>query len=176
MREIPQHTAFNLTVFLTDASDPRVGLTGATLTGIEICKDGGAFTSDSPTQTERDFGWYELAFTAADSDTPGDFEVHYSATGALDGERQVWISPRPHPEPCAATGTPTTTTVDTTDLLAGTANDFWADAFIRFVNGNAAGQLKQITGSSESGGTTTLTFGAMTDAASSGDDFVVINI
>ena len=76
-----QSTARNLMVFLADSTDHVSGKTGATLT-VSISKDGGAFSSISPTITERGNGWYSIALTTGHTDTIGDFVLRATAAGA----------------------------------------------------------------------------------------------
>lgn len=89
---LKQSTARNLLVFVTDEADHVTGLEGATLT-ITASKDGGAFSSISPTVTERGDGWYSLALTTSHTDTLGDLALHITATGAdpTDLVRQVVV-------------------------------------------------------------------------------------
>lgn len=81
MRELYKDTAANVMVFMADSSDHVTGKAAATLT-ITASKDGAAFSSISPTVTERGNGWYSLALTAAHTDTLGDLALHITATGA----------------------------------------------------------------------------------------------
>jgi hypothetical protein len=81
MREVKQSTAKNYMVFMTDMADHVTGKTGLTL-AITASKDGAAFASISPTVTERGSGWYNLALTAAMTDTLGDLTIHITGTGA----------------------------------------------------------------------------------------------
>lgn len=81
MRIFKQSTATNIMVFMTDSSDHITGKTGLTLS-ITASKDGAAFASITPTVTERGNGWYNLALTAAHTDTIGDLALHITATGA----------------------------------------------------------------------------------------------
>lgn len=78
---IKQNTARNLMVFMTDSSDHVTGKTGATLT-ITLSKDGGAFSSISPSVTDRGSGWYNVALTSGNTNTIGDFVLHITASGA----------------------------------------------------------------------------------------------
>jgi hypothetical protein len=81
MRWLPQNTAANITVFLVDSADHRSGKTGATLT-VEVSKDGGAFSSISPTVTELSYGWYKLELTSSHTDTQGEITFHITAPDA----------------------------------------------------------------------------------------------
>lgn len=81
MRILKQSTARSMVVFMTDSSDHVSGKTGLTLT-ITASKDGGAFSSISPTVTELANGWYKLALTTSHTDTLGDLALHITAAGA----------------------------------------------------------------------------------------------
>lgn len=81
MRLLTQNLAANVSVFLTLASDSKTGATGLTLT-VQVMKDGGAFATITPTVTERGAGWYNLALTAAHTDTLGDLCFHITAATA----------------------------------------------------------------------------------------------
>ena len=81
MRSIWKSTAYTLMVFMTDSADHVTGKTGLTLT-ITASKAGAAFSSISPTVTERGNGWYSLDLTTGHTDTDGDLAIHISASGA----------------------------------------------------------------------------------------------
>ncbi|MEN6532962.1 MAG: hypothetical protein ABFD89_04825, partial [Bryobacteraceae bacterium] len=81
MRRLFLATAYDLTVFMTDAADHIAGKTGLTLT-ITASKAGGSFGSITPTVTELADGWYKLALTTSHVDTLGDLALHITATGA----------------------------------------------------------------------------------------------
>lgn len=81
MRVSKKSTARNVMVFMTDSSDHISGKTGLTLT-ITASKDGAAFSSISPTVTERGSGWYNIALTTSHTDTVGDLALHVTASGA----------------------------------------------------------------------------------------------
>src|ERR1051326_3815027 len=81
MRILTQSTARNVMVFMTDSTDHITGKASLTLT-ITASKDGGAFSSISPTVTDRGSGWYELALTTSHTDTLGDLVLHITGTGA----------------------------------------------------------------------------------------------
>lgn len=81
MSQLKQSTARDKMIFMTDSADHVTGKTGLTLT-LTLSKNGGAFTSISPTVTERGNGWYSLALTSSHTDTLGDFVVRATATGA----------------------------------------------------------------------------------------------
>lgn len=66
---------------MIDSTDHITGKTGLTLT-ITLSKNGAAFSTITPTVTDRGSGWYNLALTTAHTDTLGDFVLHITATGA----------------------------------------------------------------------------------------------
>jgi hypothetical protein len=78
---VKQSTARNLMVFLTDSTDHVSGKTGATLS-VSLSKNGAAFSSISPTVTERGNGWYNIALTSSHTDTLGDLVLRATASGA----------------------------------------------------------------------------------------------
>lgn len=81
MALLKQSTARERMVFMVDDTDHVTGAEGLTL-AIEASKNGGAFSSISPTVTERGDGWYSLLLTTSHTDTLGDFALHITATGA----------------------------------------------------------------------------------------------
>jgi hypothetical protein len=88
---LKQSTARNLMVFLTDSADHVTGKTGATLS-VSLSKNGAAFSSISPTVTERGDGWYNIALTSSHTDTLGDLVLRATASGAdpIDLREQVF--------------------------------------------------------------------------------------
>lgn len=81
MMDREQNTASNEMILMIQSSDHVTGLTGASLT-ITASKDGGTFSSITPTVTERGNGWYNLALTALHKDTLGNLVLHITATSA----------------------------------------------------------------------------------------------
>lgn len=81
MRLLKQSTARDIIIFMTNGTDHVTGSTGLTLT-ITASKNGGSFSSITPTVTELSNGWYKLALTTSHTDTLGDFGLHITATGA----------------------------------------------------------------------------------------------
>ncbi len=75
MKMIRQNTATNVMVLMTESADHVTGIDGLTLT-IKLSKDGGAFTSISPTVVGRGDGWYNIALTASHTNTLGDLILH----------------------------------------------------------------------------------------------------
>lgn len=92
MRTIRQSVAVNIMVFMTDSGDHITGESGLTLT-ITASKNGGAFTSISPTVTERGSGWYNLALTSSHTDTTGDLALHITGTGADPSDILLDVEP-----------------------------------------------------------------------------------
>lgn len=81
MRDLAQSSTRDFMLFVTQSADHVTGLTGASLT-ITLSKNGAAFSSISPTVTERGSGWYSLALTSGNTDTLGDFALHVTAASA----------------------------------------------------------------------------------------------
>lgn len=81
MEPLVQNTAKNILIWMADSADHVSGKTGLTLT-ITCSKAAGAFNSITPTVTERSYGWYQLALTSSHIDTPGNFALHITGTGA----------------------------------------------------------------------------------------------
>lgn len=81
MRKAKQSTTKNVMVLMVDSTDHVTGKTGLTLT-IAASKNGGAFSSITPTVTERGNGWYNLALTAGHTDTLGDLALHITGAAA----------------------------------------------------------------------------------------------
>lgn len=76
---LKQSTARNVVIFAVDAVDNVTGKSGLTLT-VTASKNGAAFASISPTQTDLGNGFYNLALTTDHTDTLGDLII--AATGA----------------------------------------------------------------------------------------------
>jgi hypothetical protein len=68
-------------VLMVDSSDHITGIAGLTL-AITASKNGAAFSSISPTVTDRGDGWYNIALTSAHTDTLGDLALHIVETGS----------------------------------------------------------------------------------------------
>ncbi len=113
--QLTQSTAFNRMVFMVGSADHITGLAGLTLT-ITASKDGAAFASITPTQTDRGDGWYNLALTTTHTNTVGQLAFHITSAAAdpLDFADDVVATP--------GGGAPTAAqnaTAVWTDLLAG---------------------------------------------------------
>lgn len=96
MRKLKQNTARTVYIFVTDASNPQVGLPGLTLT-LTVGK-GGAAVSTTPgaSQSSLGNGWYALGLTTTDTNTVGDLALRATADGANEtnvilGEVQALI-------------------------------------------------------------------------------------
>lgn len=91
MKILKQSTAYNLMVLLVDAIDHITGKPGLTLS-ISISKNGSSFSSITPVITDKGSGWYNIALTAANTDTLGDLALTITAVGAdpLDVVAQVF--------------------------------------------------------------------------------------
>lgn len=81
MRVILQSSLRTIMVLLVSSADHVTGVAGATLT-ITKSAAGGAFSSISPTVTDRGNGWYSIALTGFDTLTLGDFALHITAATA----------------------------------------------------------------------------------------------
>ena len=81
MRQLIQNTARDIIILMTDISDHITGKTGLTL-AITASKNGGAFSTISPTVTERSDGLYTISLTDSHTDTIGDLVLYITATGA----------------------------------------------------------------------------------------------
>lgn len=81
MAEIAQNSSYNRAFLLVSNADHLTGLTGATPT-VVISKAGAAFASPVGAVSEIGDGWYNLALTAADTNTIGDLVLHATATGS----------------------------------------------------------------------------------------------
>lgn len=78
---LKKSTAVNVLIDMYDSTDHQTGKTGLTLT-IKASKAGGAYSTITPTVTERTLGSYQIAFDANHTDTNGDLVVEFSGTGA----------------------------------------------------------------------------------------------
>lgn len=81
MAEITRNSSKNRMVLMVDSADHITGKTGLTLT-LSLSKNGGAFVGLAATVTERGNGWYNVAYTATETDTLGDLVLHASSAGA----------------------------------------------------------------------------------------------
>ena len=91
MAILTKATAYNRVFLMIQSSDHITGLTGATPT-VLISKAGGAFGSPAGAVTEIADGYYQCAYTTADTGTAGDLSFYATATsgdptGFVD---QVW--------------------------------------------------------------------------------------
>lgn len=83
MRFLTQNTARTIMVFLVSSVDHISGLSGqaASLT-ITESKNGGAFSSITPTVSDLGNGWYSIALTATNTNTAGDYALYITCAGA----------------------------------------------------------------------------------------------
>lgn len=79
---LKQSTARNVVVFAVDSVDNVTGKSGLTLT-VTASKNGAAFASISPTQTDLGNGFYNLALTSSHTDTLGDLIIAMTGTAAI---------------------------------------------------------------------------------------------
>ena len=132
MRKAKQSTAKNVMVLMVSATDHITGLAGLTLT-ITLSKDGAAFAAIPPVVTDRGNGWYNVALTAANTDTLGDLALHITGAAAdpadlvilvEGGNTDVDVSSRMatyvQPAGFLAATFPAGTVASTTNITAGT--------------------------------------------------------
>ncbi len=82
MRSLKQNTARSVMIFMTDITDPTVGLAGLTPT-VTLSKNGAAFAAMSgAAATDRSNGWYSVPLDATDTNTLGDLALRATAAGA----------------------------------------------------------------------------------------------
>ena len=93
MQLLKQSSTEDVPVLMIDAADHISGKTGLTLAVTLRKKAEVGFNSISPTVTELGAGWYNLAFTIANTDTLGPLLVHVTAGGAdpFDDKMQVVV-------------------------------------------------------------------------------------
>lgn len=90
MRKAKQSTAKNVMVLMVAATDHITGLAGLTLT-ITLSKDGAAFAGIAPVVTDRGSGWYNVALTAAHTDTLGDLALHITGAAADPADMVILV-------------------------------------------------------------------------------------
>ena len=104
MLEVKQGTPRNLMVFMTDAMSVMfrlrlespsslnllTGKTGLVPT-VAISKNGGVFTTITPTIAEVGYGWYSIELSAVDTNTVGDTVLHITATGANPSDIKLGV-------------------------------------------------------------------------------------
>jgi hypothetical protein len=90
MRKAKQSTTKNVMVLMVAASDHITGLAGLTLT-ITLSKDGAAFAGIAPSVTDRGDGWYNVALTAAHTDTIGDLALHITGVAADPADMVILV-------------------------------------------------------------------------------------
>jgi len=135
-------------VFMTDAADHVTGKTGLTLT-ITASKAGAGFASISPSVVDRGSGWYDLALTAAHTDTLGDLALHVTGTGA---------------DPSDLINVIVAGSLDAD--ISGVAASVWATVLDAGLTATEITRLMiaVLAGKSSGGGTTTITFRNLADS------------
>lgn len=91
-RILKQSTARTVMVFMVDSADHITGRSGLTLT-IQASKAGAAFSTISPSVTDRGNGWYSIALTGGHTDTLGDLALNITATGADPTDLVYLVAP-----------------------------------------------------------------------------------
>lgn len=84
---LPKNTAKTIMVLMVDETDHQSGLAGLTLS-IQASANGAAFSSISPTVTDRGNGKYSIALTSSHTATSGLLWLEITAAGADDAD--VW--------------------------------------------------------------------------------------
>lgn len=170
---LKKSSAHNLMVFMVDSADDISGKTGLTLT-ITASKDGAAFSSISPTVTERGDGWYNVALTSSHTDTAGDLALHITGAAANaydvahEVEAPVDLASVSGDQAAADNletvldGSGGTVTIETLDLA--TANLGVLDVEEMIVRQGGPGYMAYGTVASTTGSTTTLDAGAFATA------------
>jgi hypothetical protein len=160
MRLLDKSVARDIVIVMKDAAD--VGKTGLTLT-ITASKNGGSFSSISPTVTELTNGAYKIALTTSHTDTAGDLVLYITGTGAepyFDYSQvcaPVNITTVANSAQAAVnaaalyssfpTGTAQSGASGTITLSSGSSssNDFYNDSVVVITSGTGAGQCRRIS-------------------------------
>lgn len=146
-------TARNVLVLMVDSADHITGKTGRTL-AIQESKNGGAFATCSASVTERTFGMYQVALDAGNTNTKGDYLLHFSAT-SCDPSDYRWQVVTDLPGDTIDTATnltnaPTngdlTATMKTSVTTAATAATPIAASVTGNVGGNVTGSVGSVAG------------------------------
>ncbi len=86
---VNQNTAVNVQVFLRDLASGQ-GVPGlASQIATAISKNGGAFATITPTITDLLYGWYNVAFTSAHTNTPGPCALRFTAPGVQENDEII---------------------------------------------------------------------------------------
>lgn len=172
--KLTQHEATTVTFFLSSDADYTAPATGASPV-VNISKNGGSFNPTIAGAVEVANGFYSIALNATELDTLGPLDLYITGTGAVSLPKQFTVAADIPARTCVVTGAPapTTTSVSVTGL-ATTEDDHWAGGYLYLVDGSGEAQVRKITGSAESGGTTTLTIAALATAPSASDNAIVI--
>lgn len=88
---VARNTAVIVPIRVDDVTSGN-GLPGLTL-AVTIKKAAGAFVSAAPAVTDQGNGWYDIALTAAMTDTLGPLVVRATAAGADPAERVLDVAP-----------------------------------------------------------------------------------
>lgn len=120
---------------MVDQTDNSTGVTGLTLT-IRASKDGAAFAAITPTVTELESGWYNLALTTTHTNTLGFILIDVTGTGAYLEPQKYQVVPD-LPGTISATGIQSiwdalTSALTTSGSIGKRISDFLTgDAFTR---------------------------------------------
>jgi hypothetical protein len=137
---IPIGQVFVRPVLMVDNSGQ--GVTGLTLT-VTLSKAGSAYSSISPTVTERGGGVYMVAYTTSHTDTAGALALRCTGTGALpfDSIDQITVDSLTLQTGTAQSGTSTSITLS---AGASSVTDYYKGAVLRFVGGAGALQSPRV--------------------------------
>lgn len=177
--EVVKGKAFNVRVTM------RHPTTGEGVTGVggsfitQIAKAGATSLSTVVrTVTEIGSGLYNVAFTSADSDTPGPFSPVFSATGCVTVDnfdiKVVENGRDSYPQGAVVADGGNTILTFKTNLVQVTL-DYWIDAFIVMTSGNYKDQVKKITGYDGTTKFISVEAPGFTGAPAGGDTFDIIN-
>lgn len=163
------------------SGDGIAGYNVSTAFTVSLRKSGGAYTTITPTITDRGGGVYDIALTASHLDTTGvaALRVHATANANLAIEDVLVnddilinvIAPEFTTGTVVADGSNTATTFKTD--LTSTNNNHWNDVFIEITSGTLSGQAKKIT--AYDGTTKFVTTAGFTGTPAAGVTFNIIN-
>lgn len=80
MNRLNQMSNNTVMVLMVSAVNRSLGVPGASLS-CSVSKNGGAFSSITPTIVDRGLGWYAVGLTAADTIVVGQLVLHVEASG-----------------------------------------------------------------------------------------------
>lgn len=171
MRELTLGVGANVGVIAVLASDHITGATGKTL-AIEASKDLGAFASISPTVTERTYGLYKIALTAAHLDTEGELWLHITEATIDTIDMRFMVVSRPGLVVGKVNDAGATASSFITNL-ASAQSDLYVGQRLVFRTGALAGVGKQVI--AYDGATKRITVDPFAAAPANADEFSFAN-